>query len=81
VIIDRLKRKNSMVSKHFDTVTKCVLQNDERSPAVYGTSFIHSVMSVMGLKVHLLCLAVSKITLLYNVRFSLMYHLENEHCP
>jgi hypothetical protein len=80
VSISPLNKKENMVSEHFNSMTTCVLQNDEHSPAVYGTCFAYSLMSVMGSRVHILCFIVREITLLYNVQFSLMYHLENVYC-
>jgi hypothetical protein len=74
------RKKKNMVSEHFNSMTTCVLQNDEHSPTVYGTSFVYSLMSVMGSRIYALCFAVSEVTLLYNIQFSLMYHLENVYC-
>jgi hypothetical protein len=79
VSISPLNEKN-MVSEHFESMTTCMLQNDEHSPTLYGTCFAYSLMSVMESRVHVLCFAVSEITLLYNIQFSLMYHLGNVYC-
>lgn len=80
VSISSMNMKKNMVSKHFDSTTTCVLKNDEQSPAVYGTCFAYSSISVMGSRIHVLCFAVSEVTLLYNIQFSLMYRLENVYC-